>query len=60
MGLFRAIGVYLIGSFIIKITKEGGDHIKNIPIIGSTLESMLKDQREHVVIILLAITQLII
>ena len=36
MGLFRAIGVYLIGSFIIKITKEGGDHIKNIPIIGST------------------------
>ena len=55
MGLFRAISVYIIGSFFIHLTKEGSDKIKQIPIIGKDLEKMVKDKRENVIVILLAL-----
>ena len=60
MGLFRAISVYLIGSFIIHITKEGSDKIKQIPIIGDDLEKLMKKNREKALVILLALSQLIL
>tara|TARA_B100001094_G_C17477808_1_gene460429 strand:+ start:122 stop:304 length:183 start_codon:yes stop_codon:yes gene_type:complete len=60
MGLFRAISVYIIGSFFIHLTKEGSDKIKQIPIIGKDLEKMVKDKRENVIVILLALSQLIL
>ena len=60
MGLFRAISIFIIGSFFIYITKESGDQIKKIPIFGVELEKMLKDQKEKVIVILLAISQLIL
>lgn len=60
MGLFRAITIYVIGSFFIHFTKEGSDKIKQIPIIGEDLEKMVKDKRENVIVILLALSQLIL
>jgi len=60
MGLFRAISIYIIGSFFIYLSKEGTDKIKQIPIIGEDLEKMVKDKRENVIVVLLALSQLIL
>ena len=60
MGLLRAISVYIIGTFFIHLTREGSDKIKQIPFIGNDLEKTVKNRRENVIVILLALSQLII
>jgi hypothetical protein len=60
MGLFRAISIYILGSFFIHITKEGSDKLKKIPLIGDDLEKMAKKNRENAIVILLALSQLIL
>lgn len=60
MGLFRAISIYILGSLFIHITKEGSDKLKKIPLIGDDLEKMAKKNRENVIVILLALSQLIL
>lgn len=60
MGLLRAIIIYIIGSFLIYITKEGEEQMQKLPILGSELQKMLKNQKEKVIVILLAISQLFI
>lgn len=60
MGLFRAISIYILGSLFIHITKEGSDKLKKVPLIGNDLEKMVKKNRENVIVILLALSQLIL
>ena len=58
--MFRGLLVLLLGIFFIKITEKGQDFSKSIPIFGEPLQKLLKNNREYMIVYLLALSQILL
>ena len=49
MGLFRALIVVAVGSFILSVINDN-KKMRSIPIIGKTVDKKVKDKKDEVII----------
>jgi len=58
MGVFRALIIIVVGTFISNLIDDPNSKIKDIPIIGSLFTDKIKENKCIIVIICLAILHL--
>lgn len=59
MGLFRALIVVAVGSFILSVINDN-KKMRAIPIIGKTVDKKVKDKKHLIVLFAIAILELIL
>jgi hypothetical protein len=59
MGLFRGIIILVLGIFFIKMSEKGQNRLSTIPVFGESLKKLFETNRDYMIVLLLAFSQIL-